>query len=105
MNLSNPSQIVLRGEFQQRLLRSIQHLVELNTDEMRMEFTHPSDFWHWGADYMGRWISAMSLLGQYTGVDYGVQGVVEELIEFQNNDGSFSAYKDPHDFQEWLKHI
>ncbi len=102
MNLLDPSRLALRGEFQERLLRSVRHLLELNTDEMRMEFTHPSDFWHWGADYMGRWISAMSLLGQYTGEDYGVREVVEELIAFQKGDGSFGPYTDPHDFQEWF---
>ena len=73
MNLSDPSWLTVRGEFQERLLRSIRHLVELNTEEMRMEFTHPSESWHWGADYMGRWISAMGLLGQYTREDYGVR--------------------------------
>jgi DUF1680 family protein len=102
MNPVQPGQLTLKGEFHERLLRSIRHLQELNTEEMRREFTHPDDFWHWGADYMGRWISAMALLGQYTGVDYGVQAVVHELIDFQREDGSFGPYTDPHDFQEWF---
>jgi DUF1680 family protein len=44
----------------------------------------------------------MSLLGQYTGEDYGERGVVQELIAFQESDGSFGPYTDPHDFQEWF---
>jgi DUF1680 family protein len=92
----------MKGEFQERVLRSVHHLQELNVAEMRMEFTHPDDFWHWGADYMGRWISAMTLLGRYTKEDYGVKEVVSELIGFQKADGSFGPYTDPHDFQEWF---
>ena len=102
MKLANPARMSIKGEFQERLLRSVRHLQELNTDEMRMEFTHPTDFWHWGADYMGRWVSAVTLLGQYTGKDYGAKEVVYELIGFQNADGSFGPYTDPHDFQEWF---
>ena len=102
MKFANPALISLKGEFQERLLRSIHHLQDLNTAEMRRELTHPDDFWHWGADYMGRWISAMALLGQYTGEDYGVQAVVHELIHFQQADGSLGPYTDPHDFQEWF---
>jgi len=102
MKLMHPANLVLKGEFQERINRSILHLLELNTDEMRKEFTAPTDFWHWGADYMARWISAMSLLGQYTKEAYGVEGVVRELLDFQNKDGSFGPYTDPHDFQEWF---
>ena len=102
MKLADPAQLTLKGEFQDRIARSIRHLIDLNTDEMRKEFTSPTDFWHWGADYMGRWISAMSLLGQYTGESYGVDAVVHELLGFQNRDGSFGPYTDPHDFQEWF---
>jgi len=102
MILADPAQLTLKGDFQDRILRSIRHLLDLNTDEMRAEFTSPSDFWHWGADYMGRWISAMSLLGQYTGESYGVEAVVRELLGFQNSDGSFGSYSAPHDFQEWF---
>jgi DUF1680 family protein len=102
MNLAHPGQLTIMGEFHERIVRSIQHLHELNTDEMRREFTHPDDFWHWGADYMGRWISSMALLEQYTGADHGVQPVVRELLAFQREDGSFGSYTDPHDFQEWF---
>jgi uncharacterized protein len=102
MNPVQPGQLKMKGEFQERLLRSIQHLHDLNTEEMRREFTHPDDFWHWGADYMGRWISSMALLEQYTGMEHGVQPVVRELLDFQREDGSFGPYTDPHDFQEWF---
>jgi DUF1680 family protein len=102
MNLADPTQLKMHGEFQERLLRAIGHLQDLNNDEMRMEFTHPNDFWHWGADYMGRWIASMALLGRYTGQDYGVDAVVDELLAFQNADGSFGPYTKPHDFQEWF---
>jgi hypothetical protein len=91
MNLAHPGQLTIMGEFHERIVRSIQHLHELNTDEMRREFTHPDDFWHWGADYMGRWISSMALLEQYTGADHGVQPVVRELLDFQREDGSFGS--------------
>lgn len=102
MNPVHPGQLTIQGEFHERLLRSIQHLHELNTEEMRREFTHPDDFWHWGADYMGRWIASMALLGQYTGMDHGVRPVVRELLDFQREDGSFGPYTDPHDYQEWF---
>lgn len=102
MKLTNPTQITLQGEFHERILRSIHHLLELNTDEMRKEFTSPNDFWHWGADYLGRWISAMALLEQYTRESYDVKSVVQELLSFQKTDGSFGPYTDPHDFQEWF---
>ena len=102
MKLTNPSLLSLQGEFHNRIHRSIQHLQTLNTDEMRAEFTHPTDFWHWGADYMGRWIAALGLLGHYTHQNYNVSAVVEELIRFQNSDGSFGTYTKPHDFQEWF---
>jgi hypothetical protein len=102
MKITPPDQVSLRGEFQERLLRSIRHLQDLNTAEMRLELTYPNEFWHWGADYMGRWVSAMALLGQYTGEDYGAREVVHELITFQRQDGSFGPFTDPHDFQEWF---
>ncbi len=102
MRLSDPSKISLHDELDTRIRRSIRHLQELNNDEMRMEFTHPDEFWHWGADYMGRWVATMGLLSQYTRQDYGVAQVVGELIQFQKADGSFGAYTDPHDFQEWF---
>jgi len=102
MNLIDPAQLTLHDELNARIQRSIRHLQELNTEEMRVEFTHPNDFWHWGADYMGRWIAALGLLSRYAHQDYGVSTVVRELIQFQNRDGSFGTYTDPHDFQEWF---
>jgi len=102
MNLTNPAQLSLHGEFHKRIHRSIEHLQALNTEEMRIEFTHPTDFWHWGADYMGRWIAALGLLSRYTHQDYQVSAVVQEFINFQNPDGSFGTFTDPHDFQEWF---
>jgi len=35
MNLTNPAQLLLHGEFHSRIHRSIGHLQELNTAEMR----------------------------------------------------------------------
>jgi hypothetical protein len=102
MELVNPANLKLSGPFEERLQRSIRHLLDLNTTEMRMEFTQPNEQWHWGADYMGRWIAVMALLGQYTGEDYGVDKVVYELIQFQQPDGSFGGYGESHDFQEWF---
>jgi DUF1680 family protein len=102
MELVNPANLKLSGTFEERLQRSVRHLLELNTAEMRMEFTQPNEQWHWGADYMGRWIAVMALLGEYTGQDYEVDKVVDELIQFQQPDGSFGAYGESHDFQEWF---
>jgi uncharacterized protein len=102
MKLSSPANLTIQGELDERICRSIEHLKELNVPEMRMEFTHPDDFWHWGADYMGRWIGSMSLLSRYTGQEYGVQQVARELVAFQLPDGSFGPYTNPHDFQEWF---
>lgn len=102
MRLTDPAQLVLRDELDERLRRAIRHLQELNTDEMRAEFTRPDDFWHWGADYMGRWIGAMAWLGRHTGEDYGAAAVAREMIGHQRGDGSFGSYTDPHDFQEWF---
>ena len=94
---------MMRDDLDARIRRSIRHLNELNNAEMRMEFTHPNEFWHWGADYMGRWVASMGLLSLYTREDYGVRQVVEELIGYQKADGSFGTYTaDPHDFQEWF---
>ena len=103
MKLTEPIHLSVHGELDERIHRSIQHLNELNNAEMRMEFTNPNDFWHWGADYMGRWIGVMSLLGQYTRQDYGAAEVARELVvHYQRPDGSFGPYTDPHDFQEWF---
>jgi DUF1680 family protein len=102
MNLTDPAHLSVYGELNERIQRSIQHLKELNNNEMRMELTTPDEFWHWGADYMGRWIGSMSLLARYTGKDYGALEVARELLTYQNPDGSFGSYTDPHDFQEWF---
>ena len=102
MKLTPANQISLHDELNSRILKSIRHLQELNTPEMRMEFTHPDEFWHWGADYMGRWIAALGLLSVYTRRSYDVRPVVDELITFQNADGSFGPFTNPHDFQEWF---
>jgi DUF1680 family protein len=102
MNLTDPAHLSVYGELNERIQRSIQHLAELNNNEMRMELTTPDEFWHWGADYMGRWIGSMSLVARYTGQDYGALEVARELLTYQNPDGSFGSYTDPHDFQEWF---
>ncbi|MCC6803332.1 MAG: glycoside hydrolase family 127 protein [Anaerolineae bacterium] len=102
MDLMKLDRLAFGGEFEERVRRAIAHMNELNVDEMRMEFTHPNKRWHWGADYMSRWIGAMALLGQYTGEDYGVRTVVQELLDFQEPDGSFGPFTNPHDEQEWF---
>ena len=102
MKLVDPANLSLHDELDARIRRSVRHLNELNTAEMRMEFTHPDEFWHWGADYMGRWVASMGLLSRYTRQDYGVSRVVAELISFQNPDGSLGSFSAPHDFQEWF---
>ena len=102
MKLTPANQISLHDELNSRIHKSVRHLQELNTPEMRMEFTHPDEFWHWGADYLGRWIAALGLLSSYTRGSYGVRDAVDELIAFQNADGSFGPYTNPHDFQEWF---
>ena len=55
--------ISLTGDTGRRLALSIEHLQRLNTEEMWREFDNPDPIWHWGADYAGRWIATMSLLG------------------------------------------
>ena len=102
MKLIDPANLKLQGTFDERLRRSIRHLLEIGTGEMRMEFTQPVEHWHWGADYMGRWIAAMTLLGRYTGEDYQVPIVVKELLGYQQPDGSFGSYGEARDFQEWF---
>ena len=90
------------GELDERLQRSVRHLDVLNHDEMRREMVHPDANWHWGADYIGRWIGTMVQISRYTGKEHGVPAVAHELIAYQNPDGSFGLYSDPHDFQEWF---
>ena len=102
MNLTDPAHIAVRGEFAQRLQRSIEHLQALNTGEMRRELAAPDARWHWGADYMGRWLGSMSLLACHTSQDYGCAGVAQELIAFQQPDGSFGSFGGQHDYQEWF---
>ncbi len=45
MELMNLSRLDLEGEFDERVRRTIRHMIDLDTDEMRMEFTHPSERW------------------------------------------------------------
>ena len=90
------------GEIDERIHRSIRHLEELNTDEMRREMVRPDPRWHWGADYMGRWIGVMAQLGKYTGEEYGASAVAHELVSYQEPNGSLGPYSDPHDHKEWL---
>jgi len=94
--------VSVTGELGDRIERSIGHLKRLDADEMRRELVAPDAGWHWGADYMGRWIGAMALLAHHTGDDYGVGAVVRELVGYQREDGSFGSYGDDHDFQEWF---
>jgi uncharacterized protein len=102
MQLLRVDHVKMTGEFDERVQRSIDHMNNLNVDEMRMEFTNPSERWHWGADYMGRWIGAMVFLSAYRGEDYGVAQVLQELLDFQEEDGSFGPFSRPHDKQEWF---
>lgn len=95
--------VVVSGELGERLERSMAHLLLLDADDLRREFVEPDPAWHWGADYMGRWIGTMAMLGQLTGDDgHQVRDVARELIGYQNEDGSFGSYGDDHDFQEWF---
>ncbi len=102
MRLTDPAHLTMGGEFAQRLERAIEHLQALNTPEMRRELVAPDAKWHWGADYMGRWLGSMALLGAHTGQDYGTAAVAAELIGHQQPDGSFGAFGDDHDYQEWF---
>jgi DUF1680 family protein len=102
MNLSNPAHISLGGDEGRRLALSIEHLLQLNTEEMWREFEDPDPIWHWGADYAGRWIATMSLLSRHTGVDYGVEPVARRLIGYQRPDGSYGDFTAPHGYKEWF---
>ena len=102
MRFTDPAHLTVSGEFAQRLQRSIGHLQALNQAEMRRELLRPDDKWHWGADYMGRWLATMALLSQHTRQDYGSAAVARELVGFQRPDGSFGTYGAAHDYQEWF---
>lgn len=90
------------GELGERIERSRRHLLRLDSDEMRRELVAPDPAWHWGADYMGRWIGAMAVLGGDSVTTRRVRAVVHELIGYQRDDGSFGSYGGGHDFQEWF---
>src|SRR5215207_8893301 len=102
MRLADPAQMMVSGEFGQRLERAIEHLQALNGPEMRRELTAPDAKWHWGADYLGRWVGSMALLSAHTRQDYRVLAAAEELMGFQKPDGSFGDYGEGHDYQEWF---
>jgi len=94
--------ISVSGGLGERLERSRAHLVRLDTDDLRRELVEPDAAWHWGADYMGRWIGAMAYLGTLTDDLTQVHRVAKELISHQRPDGSFGSYGEDHDFQEWF---
>lgn len=94
--------IAVTGELGERLERSRAHLVLLDADDLRRELVQPDAAWHWGADYMGRWIGTMALLGRLRDDLVQVRGVARELIDHQRADGSFGSYGEDHDFQEWF---
>ncbi len=102
MRLTDPACLTIGGEFGQRLQRAIEHLQALNAPEMRRELTAPDARWHWGADYMGRWLGSMALLSAHTHQDYGTAAMAAELLSFQQPDGSFGDYAGGHDYQEWF---
>lgn len=102
MRLIDPATLTVGGEFAVRLQRSIEHLQALNQPEMRRELTAPDAKWHWGADYLGRWLGSMALLGAHTHEEYSTAAVSAELMSFQKPDGSFGDYGDGHDYQEWF---
>jgi hypothetical protein len=102
MRLTDPARMRVSGEFGERLGRAVRHLRALNTEEMWRELTEPDETWHWGADYPGRWIATMALLGRHTGEDYGVAAAARRLIAYQQPDGSFGLYGAPYDYKEWF---
>jgi DUF1680 family protein len=95
-------ELYLKGEIEDRLARSVRHLRELNAAEMRREMVRPDTNWHWGADYIGRWIGVMAQLGRYTGQDLGAAEVAHELVSYQNQNGSLGLFSEPHDHKEWV---
>jgi len=100
--LTPPGTISVSGEVRERLDRSMEHLMRLDAHPLRSEFVEPDAAWHWGADYMGRWIGTVARLAQITGNGHQVAAVARELIGYQNEDGSFGSYGEDHDFQEWF---
>jgi DUF1680 family protein len=102
VKLTDPAYLTVGGEFAERLDRSIAHLQALNAPEMRRELATPNAQWHWGADYMGRWLGSMALLGAHKHMDFDTAAVAAELIGHQRPDGSFGTFGDGHDYQEWF---
>lgn len=94
--------ISVSGELEERLERSRAHLVRLDSEDLRRELVEPDAAWHWGADYMGRWIGTMAVLGAQTGDLAHVSAMAHELIGHQRADGSFGSFGEDHDFQEWF---
>jgi DUF1680 family protein len=102
MQLTDPAKMTLGGELNDRLQQAIRHLMKLNTEEMWRELETPDEIWHWGADYPGRWIATMALLGLHTGKDYRARFAAERLIAYQLPDGKFGHYSSPTDYKEWF---
>ena len=94
--------ISVSGELGERLERSRAHLVHLDSEDLRRELVEPDAAWHWGADYMGRWIGTMAVLGALNGDLAQVRAAAHELIGHQREDGSFGSFGEDHDFQEWF---
>jgi DUF1680 family protein len=102
MQLTDPARMSLGGELNERLQLAIRHLLNLNTEEMWRELENPDEIWHWGADYPGRWIATMALLGAHTGEDYGAAQAANRLIGYQQPDGKFGHYSSPTGYKEWF---
>jgi DUF1680 family protein len=102
MILTDPARLTVRGELGERLDRATVHLRALDAAEMWRELDAPEEGWHWGADYPGRWIATMALLGRQKGADYGAAAAARRLIGYQRPDGSFGDYSSPHDYKEWF---
>jgi DUF1680 family protein len=102
MQLTDPAKITLSGELNERLQKSIRHLLKLNTEEMWRELENPDEIWHWGADYPGRWIAIMALLGLHTDEDYGARLAAKRLIGYQQPDGKFGHFTSPTGYKEWF---
>ena len=102
MNLADPSRCTLAGEEAARLDLAIDHLQQLNAEEMWRELENPDPIWHWSADYPGRWIATMALLSGHTGVNYGAREVARRLISYQRSDGSYGDFTCPHGYKEWF---
>ncbi len=102
MQLTDPAKMTLGGELNECLQKAIGHLLKLNAEEMWRELENPDEIWHWGADYPGRWIATMALLGRHKGEDYGVKEAARRLIGYQQPDGKFGNYTSPTDYKEWF---